>query len=127
MQNSVQIGLGGIAAVVGGWLVVRHFRSQKDPEQKRRDLIDTEGRIVEGMVLEYVDGIVVYSWTWRGIVYEASQDLRNLRHLLPESENAIIGPVSVRFLPRDPSSSIVVSENWSGFRVAKLSGEQNIP
>lgn len=111
---------GLIAAVpVAAAILWRRYRVKSDPERKRRDLISHTGRIVEGVVLDYNDGLVLYSWSWRGVTYEATQDLRGFQNRLPEKSELLIGPVSVRFLPRDPSSSIVFSETWNGFRFSR--------
>jgi len=104
------------AAAGSAWLLTRYYRSKSDPEQRRRALINEQGRIIEGFVLDVREGVVVYSWSWRGVDYEASQDLRSLQHLVPATHDIFAGTVSIKFLPRDPSNSIVLSENWSGFR-----------
>ena len=100
-----------------GTVIYKRFRRPKDPEAFRRALLEREGRIVEGMVHDFRDGVVYYSWSWRGVIYESAQDLRALLHLLPAETNHVIGPAGVRFLPRDPSNSIVLSERWNGFRM----------
>ena len=106
-------------ALAAGVLVYNRLRSKGDPEALRRARIDAAGRFIEGMVTDFQAGVVFYRWSWRGVQYEASQDLRSLSHLLPESENILIGPVTVKFLARDPSNSIVMSERWNGFRALK--------
>jgi hypothetical protein len=58
----------------------------------------------------------VYKWSWRGVDYEASQDVRHFVDRLPAAGETLMGPVTVKFLPSNPANSIVVSENWSGFR-----------
>jgi len=104
------------AASASALVFVHHFRKRLDPEKRRRSLIDAEGRIIEGLVMESREGVVVYTWSWRGVDYEASQDVRDLQDRLPATADLTIGPVSIKFLPRDPSNSIVISDNWSGFR-----------
>ena len=110
-------------AIVAGAIVYYRLRRKGDPEALRRDRIDAYGRFIEGMVTDFQAGVVFYRWSWRGVQYEASQDLRSLSHLLPESENILIGPVTVKFLARDPSNSIVMSERWNGFRALKTPSE----
>ena len=104
------------ALLAGGFILYSRLRRRTDPEVLRRASIDQMGRIIEGTVTDFQAGVVVYRWAWRGVQYEATQDLRSLAHLLPESENILIGPVTVKFLARDPSNSIVMSERWNGFR-----------
>jgi hypothetical protein len=103
-------------AIVAGLLVYNRLRLRVDPESLRRQRIDAHGRVIEGMVTDWHAGVVIYRWSWRGVEYEASQDLRSLAHLLPGSEDELIGPVTVKFLAKDPSNSIVMSESWNGFR-----------
>lgn len=100
-------------------LVYSRFRRRGDPEALRRARIDANGRFIEGMVTDFQTGVVYYRWSWRGVQYEASQDLCSLSHLLPESDDVLIGPVTVKFLAKDPSNSIVMSERWSGFRALR--------
>jgi hypothetical protein len=102
--------------IAAGLIIYYRIRRRGDPEALRRARIDANGRFIEGMVIDFQAGVVFYRWSWRGVQYEASQDLRSLAHLLPESENLLIGPVTVKFLAKDPSNSIVMSERWSGFR-----------
>jgi hypothetical protein len=50
------------------------------------------------------------------VEYTASQDISKLRDRLPEDPQTWIGPVTIKYLPRNPANSIVVCEDWSGFR-----------
>jgi hypothetical protein len=116
--------LGSIAAaalVVGGLIVYSGYRRRLDPEVLRCRRIDNGGRIIEGMLTDVHDRVVYYQWEWRGVEYEASQDLRRFGDRLPETEDALIGPVTVKFLSNDPANSIVMSEQWNGLRVRKPS------
>lgn len=106
----------GVVAVLGT-VVYKRFRRPIDREAYRRAVLEREGRIVEGMVHDFREGVAYYSWSWRGVVYESAQDVQALMHLLPGETNLLIGPAGVRFLPRDPANSIVLSENWNGFRM----------
>jgi hypothetical protein len=117
MRPTLELLLGVcFAAAAGGtWMIRRHFAQRKDPEVRRREFIDRRGRLIEGTVTDYHGGVIVYTWSWRGVDYEASQDCRALLHRLPESKDALIGSVTVKFIPSDPANSMVVSENWSGF------------
>ena len=119
MRLSVQAAavcvIAGAVVSLLGMLVYNRFRRPKDPEAYRRHLLEKHGRLVEGMVFDVRESIVFYSWTWRGVQYDSSQDVTAIAHLLPEERNMLIGPAAVRFHPRDPSNSIVVSENWNGF------------
>ena len=109
------------AAAVLARVVFLKTRKKTDPEVLRRALIDAQGRIIEGVVTDHGDETVYYRWRWRGIDYESSQDIRALADRVPAADR-MIGPVSVKFLLRVPSNSIVISENWSGFTPAKPAG-----
>lgn len=108
-----------LALAAAGWLIYSRSRRGEDPEAQRRAHVDANGRLIEGMVMDYADAVVYYKWSWRGVDYEASQDLSAFPERLPQGE--IIGPVSVKFLSTLPSNSIVMSEKWSGFS-PRLSG-----
>ena len=105
------------AATAAALIIYSRLRRRGDPEVLRRERIAADGRFIEGTLTDFQDGVVFYRWSWRGVQYEASQDLRSLAHLLPDSGNSLVGPVTVKFLARDPSNSIVMSERWNGFRV----------
>ena len=91
------------------------LRRKGDPEARRRKFIDAHGRIIEGVVTDFREGVVYYAWEWRGVDYESSQDVSSLLDRLPNSTH-LVGPVSVKFLTKVPSNSIVVADNWNGFR-----------
>jgi hypothetical protein len=115
MRLPIELLLAICVVAAGGVILAARRRSagQRDPELRRRELIERHGRLIEGMVIDYREGVVVYTWSWRGVEYEASQDVRQLSHRLP-SRDSMVGPVTVRFLPGDPANSIVISEKWSG-------------
>ncbi len=112
--------LSSVAAILlaaAGAILWTRLRRPKDPEQQRRLRVDSQGRIIEGTITDIRDGHIYYAWTWRGVVYEASQDIRTLEHLLPPDVHLLVGQTSIKFLPRNPHNSIVMSETWSGFRI----------
>jgi hypothetical protein len=107
-----------VAAAVGALFAVRRRRAgRKDPELRRRELIERRGRLIEGSVIDYHDGWLVYTWSWRGVDYQASQDVRQFLDRLPAAAESLTGPVTVKFLTDNPANSIVISENWNGFRI----------
>lgn len=108
-------GLAVAGAAAGGWLLLRLQRNPDERERRRRLMINSDGRLIDGMILDVRDGIVYFSYSWRGVDYEAAQDVRPLSSLVPDPPEQIVGPVTLKFLPRDPSNSIVLCEHWSGF------------
>ena len=69
-------------------------------------------------LVEVRDNLLFYSYGVRGVEYTASQDVTMLQEFLPQDYSAV-GPVSVKYDPRNPANSIVVAERWSGLRVRK--------
>jgi len=59
--------------------------------------------------------MLVYCYSIAGVSYECAQDVS----LLPDYVRhvRIDLPVQVRFDPRNPGNSIVISEYWSGLRL----------
>jgi hypothetical protein len=97
----------------------RLFRRKLTPEEaerQRRELIHRDGKLGDGEIID-VDGLVlIYSYAVAGVNYTVSQDATALTALLPEDRMSLVGPVLVKFLPRNPPNSIVLSEAWSGLR-----------
>jgi hypothetical protein len=116
-----------LAVLAASLLSVIAFRRKKNPREKerhRRECVSTQGRIIEGYVTACQNGTIEYSYQWRGIRYEASQDVLDLI----ESDNRhhdFSGPVAVKFLNSQPSNSIVLAENWSGIPTLHRSKVRN--
>jgi hypothetical protein len=116
----------GLCAVVfvplSGILFRQYLRGrvgEDGAERKRRDFINATGKIGNGEVVDIEGDIVIYSYQVAGVSYTASQDLSSLAPLLPAERIAMAGPVSVKYLPRNPGNSIVLSEEWSGLRTRR--------
>jgi hypothetical protein len=121
--------VGGIAAAVaaaaGGvwWYVVSHRPSAEEIERRRREELSLSGRITDGVILDArtltnedsispTPEVLVYSYSLAGLTYNCAQDVSSL-------PNEVIGfridqPVQVRYDPRNPGNSIIVSETWRG-------------
>jgi hypothetical protein len=107
------------ALAAGGVVMWRWLRSRPsadEMERRRRDTLVRTGKMGDGEILEVETASVVYSYSVRGVGYTATQDVAALTSFLPEDPMKMIGPVSVRFDPRNPANSIVLSERWSGLR-----------
>jgi hypothetical protein len=92
----------------------------EERERRRRLIVNQNRRSVEGLLTEASDQIIHYQYALRGVAYFASQDVRHLRDRLPEDPDRLIGPVTVRYEPRNPANSIVVCEDWSGLPALHL-------
>lgn len=117
MKTQVGLVWGAVAAAVASSIFATAFlRSRKDPREKERrrlELVNLHGRVIEGYVTACGNDIIEYSYQWRGVRYEASQDISGLVDTKSEL-NDFSGPASVKFLSSRPSNSIVISESWSG-------------
>lgn len=112
--------LAAACSAAGFWIVRAGRRTPAERERRRRLAIARRGRLIDGLITEERDGTVYYKYSWRGIDYDTSQDLRALANLLPGDAKALIGPVSVKFLSESPYNSIVFAESWSGFPKQKV-------
>lgn len=100
--------------VLAIWIIFRIRRDPKDRERRRRSIVEQYGRLGDAMITEVSGDTLYYSYSVRGVVYTASQDISQLKEVLPDEPERLIGPVTLKYTPRNPANSIVVSENWSG-------------
>lgn len=118
----------GVAAVIAGTMVAtivygvrRHLRNRPTPEElerRRRESLHREGKMGDGEIVDVETNAatIVYSYSVAGVVYMASQDVSALQAALPADVMTMVGPVAVKFDPRNPANSIVLCEDWSGLR-----------
>jgi hypothetical protein len=106
--GAVLVAAGSIAP-----FLLRLRRDPKDKERRRRELISTHGRVIEGFAIDSTETVVVYTYHWRGVRYEASQDISDF---IPQGTppEPLSGSVTVKFLRDSPANSIIIAENWSG-------------
>lgn len=115
----------GVIAVVGAvwWYVVAHRLSAEEIERLRREELALSGRITDGVILDArtlsnedsissTPEVLVYSYSMAGLTYHCAQDVSSL-------PDQVLGfridqPVQVRYDPRNPGNSIIVSETWTG-------------
>lgn len=115
----------GIAAFGGGiwWYIVSHRPSAEEIERRRREELALNGRITDGVILDArtlfnedsvspTPEVLVYSYSVAGLIYNCAQDVSAL-------PNEVLGfridqSVQVRYDPRNPGNSIIVSETWTG-------------
>lgn len=119
--------LGGVVLVgFGVWLFFRLRRpSAEEIERRRRVQLSEKGRITDGFILdartlageESVSDepeVLVYSYRLAGVVYNCAQDVSGLADRVRGFR--LDQPVQVRYDPRNPGNSVLVSEVWSGLR-----------
>jgi hypothetical protein len=72
------------------------------------------GKMGDAALVEVHDSVVFYSYGVRGVEYTASQDLSLLGRA--HVDLADVHALSVKYDPRNPANSIIMSEDWSGLR-----------
>jgi hypothetical protein len=103
--------------------MVAHRLSAEEIERRRREELALSGRITDGVILDArtlgnedsvspTPEVLVYSYSLAGLTYNCAQDVSGL-------PNEVVGfridqPVQVRYDPRNPGNSIIVSETWTG-------------
>lgn len=120
-----------VALCVGGaatYGLLRRKPSPDETERKRRDLLVQQGRIIDATVIDISDldaeesgrpngmQLILYKYEAAGVVYECSQDVTMLRHLVNIYDCRLGFPASVRYDPHNPGNSLIVAESWSGLR-----------
>jgi hypothetical protein len=96
-------------------------RSRIPPDERerlRRRWLVAGGKMGDATLVEIRDDLVFYSYAVRGVEYTASQDVSRLAKRVPTDLSAM-GAVSVKYDPRNPANSIVISEEWSGLRTIR--------
>ncbi len=118
--------LGGGAAVLAIAASLAMARNRKTPEQRereRRDRLNKRGRITVGNILDVQElhnnghgslQLLIYQYDVAGVSYEASQDVTHLRQYIDLHACKMGLPTSIRYDPKNPGDSMVVSEYWSG-------------
>jgi hypothetical protein len=108
-----------LAAALSYRAYLRRRPTPQELERRRRKALNAIGKIGDGTIVELQEKIIFYSYDVRGIEYMASQDVTALEALVPTDPWALAGPVSVKYDPRNPANSIILSEEWTGIRKAK--------
>ena len=105
--------------------VWRRRLTPEERERRRRLEVNARGRITDGVITEVLtveapsgraSHLLHYSYDLHGVSYSAAQDITDLVEHLRRDPGCIGGPSSVKYLPRNPSNSIVICEQWSGLR-----------
>jgi hypothetical protein len=107
-----------LVAFIAVYLMLRG-RSRLTPEEierRRRLSIQAGGKMGDGEMIDVNGNSLVYSYSVAGVNYTAAQDATELRAMLPPDPMSLLGPISLKFDPRNPANSIVLCEQWSGLR-----------
>jgi hypothetical protein len=119
----IWLAAGALAIVVAAviYLLRNYLRRRPTPEElerRRRVTLHRLGKMGDGEIIdvETASALIVYSYSVAGVIYTASQDMVALQSFLPQDVMTMVGPVSVKFDPRNPANSMVLCEDWSGLR-----------
>ena len=116
------LALAGVLVVVLAVLGYRAWRrsliTPEEHERRRRALLAARGKMGDATLLDIRDTLLLYSYAVRGVEYTASQDVSHLQDCAPFDFSSI-GPVCVKYDPRNPANSIVLAEKWTGLRAIK--------
>ena len=118
VTQAVVIGAVSLSAIAAGVLiVVRIRRKPKDKEKLRRLEVNSSGRLGDATIMEISDDVIIYEYSVGGLTYTASQDISQLRELIPADSHRLIGrPASLKYSSQNPANSILLCEEWSGLR-----------
>ena len=112
--------LGAVGAGADGFgirLTMRLMQGNPEKRERKRRLdVHRHGRLGDAVITEANEDLLYYSYSVRGVQYEASQEITALRHLLPVEPERLIGPASLKYSSKNPANSILICEEWSGLR-----------
>jgi hypothetical protein len=119
VTEAVVIGAVSLSAIAAGVLIVLRIRRKpKDKEKLRRLEVNSSGRLGDATIMEISDDAIIYEYSVGGLTYTASQDITQLRELLPADSHRLIGrPASLKYSSHNPANSILLCEEWSGLRL----------
>ena len=120
LQIIALFAVAALLATTGIWLILKCRQTPAQRERKRRSAIHRIGRIGDATITDVREHLLHYSYEVRGVAYTASQDVSTLLYKLPEDLAQLIGHCGLKYSPRNPANSIVVSEEWSGMRSAQM-------
>ncbi|HLH40797.1 MAG TPA: hypothetical protein VKX39_16725 [Bryobacteraceae bacterium] len=113
----------GLSAALIALAVYLATRLRSDPEKrekKRRLNVNRTGRLGDATITEASGDAIYYSYSVRGVQYEASQDIGALRERLPAEPARLIGSIaSIKYAPNNPANSILLCEDWIGLRLER--------
>ena len=85
-------------------------------ERRRRLTVYRLGRLLDGLITDIDGDTIHFAYSVNGAEYRATQNVSALRDKLPAEPHRSIGPVTLKYVVRNPANSIVMCEEWSGLR-----------
>ena len=112
-----------VATAATIWFVRSRRPTPEELERRRRESLTLNGRLTDGHLVDArsLDGedsisptpeVLFYSYRLAGVIYNCAQDVSHLPELVRGYR--IDQPIQIRYDPRNPGNSILVSETWSG-------------
>ena len=119
VTEAVVIGTVSLSVIAAGiFVVLRIRRKPKDKEKLRRLEVNTSGRLGDATIVDITDDAIIYEYSVGGLTYTASQDISQLREMIPAESHRLIGrPASLKYSVHNPANSILLCEDWSGLRL----------
>jgi hypothetical protein len=108
-----------LLAIIGYRAWLRSRVTPEERERRRCEHLVAVGKINDAMLVEIRENLVFYSYAVRGVEYTASQDLSLLGRAPVDLTS--VHSLSVKYDPRNPANSIIMSEEWSGLLTGHLS------
>ncbi len=120
--EEITLALVGVLAVLVAIMGYRAWRDSRitpqERERLRRAALVATGKMGDATLTEVREDLLFYAYIVRGVEYTASQDLSPLKeHVPPDLSH--VNAVSVRYDPKNPANSIVLSEGWTGLHVGE--------
>ena len=113
---ALSVALAVLLTLIGYRLLTSSRVPPDERERRRRAVLAAYGKMGDATLLDVQDGVLVYAYQVRGVEYTASQDVSRLVGYLPADLSAI-GPVAVKYDPKNPANSIMLAEEWRGLRL----------
>jgi hypothetical protein len=119
VTEAVVIGALSLALIAAGsFAILRIRRKPKDKEKLRRLEVNTNGRLGDATITDISEDAIFYEYFVAGLTYTASQDISQLREMIPADSHRLIGrPASLKYSVQSPANSILLCEEWSGLRL----------
>ena len=92
ITQAVVIGAVSLPVIAAGiFVVLRIRRKPKDKEKLRRMEVNTSGRLGDATITDITEDAIIYEYSVGGLTYTASQDISQLRELIPADSHRLIG------------------------------------
>jgi len=118
--EQITLALAAVLVVLVAVMGYRAWRNSRvlpeERERQRRMGLEASGKMGDATLMEVRDDFIFYAYLVRGVEYTASQDISVLKQQVPP-DLSMLAAVSVRYDPRNPANSIVLSEHWTGLHI----------